>query len=270
MPAPASADPFAAERRKARERDPDVPAPPLPRLRGRLIARLRESVERHRDFVTVRREDLRWRIGAPGWADAALARGACSATRLVRLEPGTALPWADGALAQEALLLEGRLGGAAQGLERGSLVLRGSAGAEAPHAGEGAAQMYVRDLLAAPPAAEATWWQAAGPGLRTVAAGRRRWQAAFPGVQTLLLWGAGPVVSMLVRFAPGAGVPDHRHAIDEDCLMLEGEMFLGDILLRAGDYQLAPAGGGHFGETSEAGGTFFFHGALDAALAAGA
>ena len=71
---------------------------------------------------------------------------------------------------------------------------------------------------------------------------------------------------MLVRFAPGASVADHRHALDEDCLVLEGEMFLGDILLRTGDYQLAPAGGSHFGEMSDVGVLFFFHGALDPVL----
>lgn len=44
---------------------------------------------------------------------------------------------------------------------------------------------------------------------------------------------------MRVRFAAGASVPDHGHALNEDCLMLQGEMFFGDILLRAGDYQVA-------------------------------
>jgi len=43
-------------------------------------------------------------------------------------------------------------------------------------------------------------------------------------------------------------------------------MFLGDVLLQRGDYQLAPAGGGHFGETSDVGCTFFFHGAIDPVL----
>ncbi|CAN5186422.1 hypothetical protein BH11PSE10_BH11PSE10_11930 [soil metagenome] len=71
---------------------------------------------------------------------------------------------------------------------------------------------------------------------------------------------------MLVRFAAGAGVPDHTHALDEDCLMLEGEMFLGDTLLRPGDYQMAAAGSRHFGEMSDVGGTFYFHGAIDPVL----
>ena len=66
-------------------------------------------------------------------------------------------------------------------------------------------------------------------------------------------WRAADVVSMLVRFDAGASVPDHHHAIEEDSLVIDGEMFLGDLLLRQGDFQLAPAGGGHWGETSDVG-----------------
>ena len=82
----------------------------------------------------------------------------------------------------------------------------------------------------------------------------------------MALCGDKQVMSMLVRFEAGACVLDHQHAVDEDCLVLRGEMFLGDILLRTGDYQLAPAGGAHFDETSDVGATFYFHGALDPAL----
>jgi quercetin dioxygenase-like cupin family protein len=77
------------------------------------------------------------------------------------------------------------------------------------------------------------------------------------------LWGHPDCTSMLVRFAPGAGVPDHQHAVHEDCLMLEGEMFLGDILLRPGDYQLAPAGSGHLATETDTGVVIYAHGDLD-------
>jgi quercetin dioxygenase-like cupin family protein len=113
---------------------------------------------------------------------------------------------------------------------------------------------------------EARWWALAGASSAWVDPGRRRWHASTDGVDVLPLRGDADVVSMLVRFAAGASVANHRHALDEDCLVLQGEMFLGDILLRAGDYQLAPAGGTHFGETSDVGVPFFFHGALDPVL----
>jgi hypothetical protein len=187
-----------------------------------------------------------------------------------------ALPWPAGTFAQEVLVVDGQLraepaNGTARTLARWSLALRRAETAGALRAAGGAAVLYVRHLLAEPaslPEPEAAWWALPGDPLTCIDAGERRWRDSFEGVQTLALWGTPQIVSMLVRFAPGAGVPDHRHAVHEDCLMLEGSMFLGDIVLRAGDYQLAPAGGGHFGEMSDLGGTFFFHGALDPVLVA--
>ena len=68
---------------------------------------------------------------------------------------------------------------------------------------------------------------------------------------------------MLYRAAPGAVVPQHRHGRDEECLMLEGEVFLDDLLLRCGDYQLAPAGTGHAGVSTATGGLLYAHGDLE-------
>ncbi|MBI5716835.1 MAG: hypothetical protein HZC37_04015 [Burkholderiales bacterium] len=244
-------------------------------VRQRLAERIRRSVEAHRGFRTVRRERLLWSIEAPGCAQATLTRTEYTHVTLLRLEPGAALPWPRGTFAQEILVVEGGAlaepagGAAVQPLARWSLALRRGEDAGALHARGGPAVLYVRHIVAPPatlPGPEAAWWGLPAAPLQCIGIEQRRWHEGFAGVRTLALWGTPQVVSMLVHFAPGAGVPDHRHAVHEDCLMLEGSMFLGDILLRAGDYQLAPAGGGHFGEMSDVGGTFFFHGAIDAAL----
>ncbi len=243
-------------------------------VRQRLSERIRRSVEAHREFRTVRREQLAWAMTAPGCAEATLARTEYSHVTLVRLDAGAELAWPAGAFAQEVLVVDGGVlaepaSAAAQPLTRWSLALRRAADAGVLRAHGGAAQLYVRNVqvpLSGLPAVEAAWWNVPAARLQCIDAERRRWRDGFEGVQTLALWGTPDVVSMLVRFAPGAGVPDHRHAVHEDCLMLEGSMFLGDIVLRAGDYQLAPAGGGHFGEMSDVGGTFFFHGGLDPVL----
>jgi hypothetical protein len=256
----------------------EEPESPSQALRHRLSERIRRSVEAHREFHTVRRDQLLWSIGAPGCAEATLTRTEYTHVSLVRLERGTALSWPAGTCAQEILVVEGSVqaeppNGLAetqgQTLARWSLALRRSEEAGALRATGGPALLYVRQILAPPatlPEPEAAWWSVPAAPLQCIGIEQRRWRDGFEGVQTLALWGTPQIVSMLVRFAPGAGVPDHRHAVHEDCLMLEGSMFLGDILLRAGDYQLAPAGGGHFGEMSDLGGTFFFHGALDPVL----
>jgi quercetin dioxygenase-like cupin family protein len=247
----------------------------LDALGARLAARARQSVQAHREYHTLRREDRRWAEAGPGVREATLWSGSQARVQLLELAPGAAVPWPTDVHAQELLLVEGSLlaratgGEAAQSLAPHSHVLRRGADAGALCAGDAPALVYLRQILVDPatlPEPEASWWRLPRSPLLCVQPGERRWLPTFPGVEVLPLWGNADITSMLVRFAPGAGVPDHRHAVHEDCLMLEGEMFLGDILLRPGDYQLAPAGGGHFGETSDIGGCFFFHGAIDPVL----
>jgi hypothetical protein len=244
-------------------------------LQQRLAQRVRHSADAHREFITVRREDLIWQTVAPGAEEALLACTAYTRVVQVRLAAGAALHWPGGTHAQEVLVVQGQLQASPAGdeapgvLAACGLALRAAAAAGTLRAHEGPALLYVRHLQAEVhtlPEPERAWWLMPRAALQLVPAGARKWRPNFPGVEVLPLWGSAAITSMLVRFAPGASVPDHRHAVHEDCLMLEGEMFLGDILLRTGDYQLAPAGGGHVGETSDVGGTFFFHGAIDPVL----
>lgn len=244
-------------------------------LQQRLAERVRRSVQAHREFTTVRREDLRWQPVGAGSEAAVLTATAYSRVELVQLGPGAALHWPADAHAQEVLVVQGRVQARPAdvaeptALSPYGFALRAAADAGSLLAFDGPARLYVRHLLVdvqALPEPERSWWQLPRAALQLVPAGARKWRPNFPGVEVMPLWGSPAITSMLVRFAPGAAVPDHRHAVHEDCLMLEGEMFLGDILLRPGDYQLAPAGGGHFGEMSDVGGTFFFHGAIDPVL----
>jgi quercetin dioxygenase-like cupin family protein len=247
-------------------------------VQRRLTERVHRSVDAHREYTTVRREDLDWQTVASGSEEALLATTAYTRVVQVRLAAGTALHWPGDAHAQEVLVLQGSLDATPSGtdasieLTAGGFALKDAAGAGTLRARGGAARLYVRHLLQETqnlPEPERAWWLLPRSPLQLVPAGARRWRPNFPGVDVMPLWGSSTITSMLVRFAPGASVPDHRHDVHEDCLMLEGEMFLGDILLRAGDYQLAPAAGGHFSEMSERGGTFFFHGAIDPVLIPG-
>ena len=72
----------------------------------------------------------------------------------------------------------------------------------------------------------------------------------------------------LQRLVPRSGLPAHQHVLDEEWLLPEGELVVEVRLIRAGDYQLAPAAGGHFGEISDVGCTCCFDGAIDPVLVA--
>lgn len=46
----------------------------------------------------------------------------------------------------------------------------------------------------------------------------------------------------LVRMAPGAIYPEHTHQGAEECLVLEGDLRIGDLVLRERDFQRTPPG----------------------------
>jgi anti-sigma factor ChrR (cupin superfamily) len=49
----------------------------------------------------------------------------------------------------------------------------------------------------------------------------------------------------LVRMAPGASYPAHVHRGPEQCLVLEGDLHVGEEIMGPGDYQLASSGSRH-------------------------
>jgi len=82
------------------------------------------------------------------------------------------------------------------------------------------------------------------------------WQPTpFPGVQMRLLnidRDAGTYTTLL-RLEAGGRLPSHVHEGAEECLVLEGDLRDGDLVLHAGDYQRSPAGSVH-GELMSAAG----------------
>jgi quercetin dioxygenase-like cupin family protein len=276
-PARMNKDPDPCERHTARtvgvHSGPQGTSRPL--LRQSLLDRVNASARAHAEYCTVRRQATPWVTVGDGVRQRWLRQGPAESVALFELDDGAPVPEAPQAVAVEDLLAHGGLIDPASGCE----LLAWSHSvrlASVPSAlrSRGTSTLYRRMLLqpiSGRPAAEARWWQAqlertAGAKDTGGWCSPRRWVTSHAGVTVLPLATHRHVVSMLVRFEAGAGVPDHGHDIDEDCLVLEGDMFLGDILLQPGDYQLAPAGGTHFGETTDSGVLFYFHGALDSAL----
>jgi hypothetical protein len=86
-----------------------------------------------------------------------------------------------------------------------------------------------------------SWTADAGAALHVVRSDEGNWQHVVEGVQAKRLF-ADPVrdsVTMLIRMAPGSEYPAHRHGGNEECLVLEGDVEVGDVVLHAGDYQCA-------------------------------
>ena len=73
------------------------------------------------------------------------------------------------------------------------------------------------------------------------------WQTVMEGIEkkTLLRDEELGEESYLLRVAPGTVFPAHSHDKIEECLVMEGEFFIGDLRLSAGDFHAVPAGFDH-------------------------
>jgi len=86
----------------------------------------------------------------------------------------------------------------------------------------------------------------AGALSRTLArASDARWEGEPGGARRRVLWADDVESAVLVRAPAGYVAAAHRHRVDEDCLLLAGEVDTGELSLQAGDFQVAPAGSRH-------------------------
>ncbi len=96
----------------------------------------------------------------------------------------------------------------------------------------------------------------------TVQAADDTWQPFGTGVQIKVLHEAGGIMSYLLKLAPGASIPAHRHPCDEECVVLEGALQIGDLTVPAGGFHLARQGALHDRITTVDGATIFLRGAI--------
>ena len=87
------------------------------------------------------------------------------------------------------------------------------------------------------------------------------WQAFGPGLQIKVLHQADGVMSYLVRLAAGASLPPHRHPLDEECVVLQGEVRIGSLRVAAGGYHRGQRGLPHDRLISDEGALIFLRGA---------
>lgn len=245
------------------------------RTRGRLAARLGASKQAESVMLTVRRRGGARQLLAPGVEVQTLYRaqdglplrpGEPLRVRLLEMAPASTLETAAfeaGLQAPECrrewLLLAGdlRLGG--QSLAPCDYHCGPAGCTRLPLSSQAGALLFLRESAAGP-----------APGERavTVHDAEAGWPAFGPGIQRRLLWQRDGHAAFLYRAQPGAQVPVHSHGHDEECLLLQGELFLDDVLLLAGDYQLARAGSSHRITTTERGAVIYAHGDLSLQLGA--
>jgi hypothetical protein len=81
----------------------------------------------------------------------------------------------------------------------------------------------------------------------TVRAGDGEWRTLAPGITLKLLRGDAGCGTMtaFIRMLPGSSLAPHGHSQTEECLVVEGEIFIGGHRVCAGDLHVAGAGTMH-------------------------
>ncbi len=103
------------------------------------------------------------------------------------------------------------------------------------------------------------------PQLDTIHATDGKWRPFLPKVAIKVLRRAAGIQTYLLRLEPGAVLLPHRHPDDEECIVLEGSVRIGEIVACKGDYHLAPKGVEHGAIVSERGALLFLRGAIPVA-----
>jgi len=68
------------------------------------------------------------------------------------------------------------------------------------------------------------------------------WRPFGPGVEIKVLHKRDGIMSYLLRMAPGSELPNHRHPHDEECVVIEGRVQMGDVAMGPGGYLMERQG----------------------------
>jgi quercetin dioxygenase-like cupin family protein len=85
------------------------------------------------------------------------------------------------------------------------------------------------------------------PGTTTLRSEEGLWTQFIPGVRKKIIEDNPVTVTetYFIEMSPGSEIPAHFHIREEYCLMLEGEAWVDDHVLRRGDWHVAKAGSLH-------------------------
>ena len=217
-------------------------------LRASIMHRVSQSIATHAGLLTVRSNHGVWKTLKAGIRYKLLRRSAQGSSVLIEFAPGASLPPHRHNWMEEGIVLCGDL--SMGDLQLGSFDYHMSPKGSR-HSSICSRQGSLAFLCGSSVGNNASIAQELIGGLLpmgkdhslTVFTGvPEDWQVCEEGVFKKDLWFDDTRVSRIYRLEAGASIPSISDWLDEEYMILEGELFLGDILLRAGEYQWAPAG----------------------------
>lgn len=237
-----------------------LPASPvlLESLGKRLESRIQTIVAKHAGLRTVRFREGIWHKLVAGIRYKPLWNSPLGNSVLIEFSPGTALPLHRHSFLEEGIVLSGGLQlddleltqfdyhvspvgshhGQIRSREGGLAYLRGSS------VGQPMAMLkeVIGGLLPKNHLESVSIYSHEG-----------NWHEIHSGFFQKELLNDGNYRSRFMRLAPDKKISGHIFSLDEEYMVLSGDMYLGDILLQQGDYSIVPAGTGQLELASDNG-----------------
>jgi anti-sigma factor ChrR (cupin superfamily) len=220
---------------------------PRREVRDRLLERVANPV------TLLRASEGDWQREATGLDGRALHHDAREgrATSLVRVPPGGGCPQGALASAEQLYVLAGEVT-----IEGERLGVGDFAAASAPILGRATAGEAGCTLLVVTSGGDAATPGRPAAGLAVVRAADGDWRpgpVAGVEIRRLRADRARGTITGVVRIAPGARLPGHRHVTAEQLYMLSGDAHIGPLTFEAGDYYRTPEGTAHGATDTERG-----------------
>lgn len=236
-------------------------------LRSRLLQRAADSARRHAGLITVRAGDGSWRAVKSGVRAKILHRRANDSSVLIEFAPGAVLPVHRHRHLEEGIVLSGSLHLANLQLGVGDYHVSPPGSRHGRISSPTGGLAYLRGTALGHPKAVIGEWLGGllpgrGPAVHTIFATGNKWEEIAEGVEQKVVWREGEHVSRFLRLAAGSRLPPHTHRSEEETLIVSGDMFIGDLLVRAGEFHWAPAGSEHGEISSDVGALAFVRGHL--------
>lgn len=238
-------------------------------LRNVLMERVALSIAKQTGLLTVRLKDGAWQTLKSGIRVKQLWKGPEGNSVLIEFSPGASLPAHRHNWLEEGIVLRGGLQMDDLELGQGDYHVTPAGSRHAPIRSRQGALAYLRGTSLGDKSE--ILLEVLGGLLplgndlsQTVFTDNKdNWQELGERVFTKELWFDNSRTSRFCRLEPEAKMPEHPCLFAEEYMILTGEVFLGDILLRAGDYQLVPAGRLRGEIYTDVGTTLFVRGARD-------
>jgi ChrR Cupin-like domain len=237
-------------------------------LEQKLAQRVQTSIAKHAGLRTVRSRDGDWKNLIKGIRYKSLWQSTLGNSVLIEFAPGASLPLHKHNYLEEGVVLSGSLNidemvlnqfdyhvspagshhGKIWSKAGGMAFLRGSSVGET-------FSMLKEVLGGLLPKNQST--------STSIKVNDNEWIEVQDGVFRKQMWDDGEFVSQFFRLEPDAKIDGRIYCQDEERMILSGDLFLGDILLQAGDYQLARKGQENLDIYTDTGALYYVRGAVD-------